>query len=249
MGEKSALDRLPATLQNLQGKPQAQLGEHRIGPHRLGLLALHRARLILGRTPGKNALKLFISHAKADGVFFADALNSAVKQVPELELDLDGIAPGEAVDLIAARLEAAGFGNYMIEVGGEVRAQGRNAAGLPWRIGVERPDESGRSVARVLHIDGMSVSTSGDYRDYFEAGGTHYGHTIDPVTGRPIAHALASVTILRPLAAEADALATALNVLGPQAGWELAEAQGWPALLIERTAGGYRQLETVAFSR
>lgn len=85
MGEKSALDRLPATLQNLQGKPQAQLGEHRIGPHRLGLLALHRARLILGRTPGKNALKLFISHAKADGVFFADALNSAVKQVPELD--------------------------------------------------------------------------------------------------------------------------------------------------------------------
>ena len=171
------------------------------------------------------------------------------KQVPELELDLDGIAPGEAVDLIAARLEAAGFGNYMIEVGGEVRAQGRNAASLPWRIGVERPDESGRSVARVLHIDGMSVSTSGDYRDYFEAGGTHYGHTIDPVTGRPIAHALASVTILRPLAAEADALATALNVLGPQAGWELAEAQGWPALLIERTAAGYRQRETVAFSR
>lgn len=85
MGERSALDRLPETLQKLQGKPQAGLGENRIGPHRLGLLALHRARLILGRTPGKNALKLFISHAKADGVFFADALNSAVKQVHELD--------------------------------------------------------------------------------------------------------------------------------------------------------------------
>ena len=96
MGEKSALDRLPDTLQNLQGKPQAQLGEHRIGPHRLALLALHRARLILGRTPGKNALKLFISHAKADGVFFADALNSAVKQVPELDTwyDAEDIASG-----------------------------------------------------------------------------------------------------------------------------------------------------------
>lgn len=84
MSETSALSRLPDTLQKLQGKPQAQLGEHRIGPHRLALLALHRARLILGRTPEKNSLKLFISHAKADGVFFADALNSAVRQVPEL---------------------------------------------------------------------------------------------------------------------------------------------------------------------
>ncbi len=96
MGEPSALNRLPESLQNLQGKPQAQLGEHRIGPHRLALLALHRARLILGRNPGKNALKLFISHAKADGVFFADALNSAIKQVPELEAwyDAEDIASG-----------------------------------------------------------------------------------------------------------------------------------------------------------
>lgn len=85
MGEPSALERLPDTLRNLQGKPQAQLGEHRMGPHRLALLALHRARLLLGRTPGTNALRLFISHAKADGIFFADALNSAVKQVPELD--------------------------------------------------------------------------------------------------------------------------------------------------------------------
>lgn len=171
------------------------------------------------------------------------------KQAPGLGLDLDGIAPGAAVDLIAARLEAAGFRDYMIEVGGEVRAHGRNAAGASWRIGIERPDEHGRSIGRVLHITGMSVSTSGDYRDYFEVGGQRYGHTIDPATGRPVADTLASVTVLRPLAAEADALATALTVLGPQAGWSLAEAQGWPALFIERTPGGYRQRETSTFAR
>lgn len=171
------------------------------------------------------------------------------KQLPELRLDLDGIAPGEAVDLIAARLDAAGFHDYMVEVGGEVRAQGRNSAGTPWRIGIEQPDERGRAVGRVLSIDGMSVSTSGDYRDYFEAGGRRYGHTIDPATGRPVAHAVASVTVLRPLAAEADALATALSVLGVDAGWDLAEAQGWPALFIERTADGFRQRETTAFAR
>jgi len=171
------------------------------------------------------------------------------KQLPGLELDLDGIAPGAAVDLIATRLEAAGFHDYMIEVGGEVRAHGRNAAGAPWRIGIERPDEHGRSVGRVLHIAGMSVSTSGDYRDYFEVGGRRYGHTIDPATGRPVADTLASVTVLRPLAAEADALATALTVLGPEAGWSLAEAQGWPALFVERTPDGYRQRETGTFAR
>lgn len=95
-GEDGALRRLPDALRGIQGKPQAQLGEHRIGPHRLGLLALHRARQILGRTPGQNALKLFISHAKADGVFFADALNSAIKQVPELEswYDAEDLASG-----------------------------------------------------------------------------------------------------------------------------------------------------------
>lgn len=171
------------------------------------------------------------------------------KQLPELRLDLDGIAPGEAVDLIATRLDAAGFHDYMIEVGGEVRAQGRNASGTPWRIGIERPDERGRTVGRVLQVDGMAMSTSGDYRDYFEAGGKRYGHTIDPATGRPVTHALASVTVLQPLAAEADALATALTVLGAEAGWDLAETRGWPALFIERTPDGYRQRETTAFAR
>lgn len=171
------------------------------------------------------------------------------KQVPGLALDLDGIAPGAAVDLIAMYLEVAGLRDYMIEVGGEVRAQGRNASGALWRIGIERPEERGRSLGRVLHVDGMSVSTSGDYRDYFEVGGRRYGHTIDPANGRPVANALASVTVLRPLAAEADALATALTVLGPEAGWSLAETRGWPALFIERTPDGYRQRETSAFAR
>lgn len=95
-GEPGMVARLPEALRDHQGKAQSQLGEHRIGPHRLALLALHRARLLLGRNPAQNALRLFISHAKADGVFFADALNSAIKQVPELEAwyDAEDIASG-----------------------------------------------------------------------------------------------------------------------------------------------------------
>lgn len=203
----------------------------------------------LTRPPGDEQVSARLQHAGRSHLQVRPVPPALRKQVPELELDLDGIAPGEAVDLIATRLEAAGFADYMIEVGGEVRAQGRNASGAAWRIGIERPDERGRSVGRVLHIDGMSVSTSGDYRDYIEMDGRRYGHTIDPATGRPVAPTLASVTVLRPLAAEADALATALTVLGPAAGRSLAEAQGWPALFIERTLDGYRQRETSAFAR
>jgi thiamine biosynthesis lipoprotein len=171
------------------------------------------------------------------------------KALPGLRVDLDAIAPGYAVDLIAERLEASGIANYMIEVGGEVRVHGRNAEGGPWRIGIERPDEQGRSVARVLHLESMAVSTSGDYRDFFEAGGQRYSHTLDPRTGRPVTHGLASVTLLRPTAAEADGLATGLSVLGSEAGFALAEGNDWAALFVQRTPGGFEQRETTAFAR
>jgi thiamine biosynthesis lipoprotein len=171
------------------------------------------------------------------------------KRLPRLTLDLDAVAPGYAVDLLAERIEAAGLVDYMIEIGGEVRVRGRNARREPWRIGVERPEESGRVVAQVLHLESMAVSTSGDYRDYFESGGRRYSHTIDPRTGRPVQHDLASVTVLRPTALEADGLSTALMVLGPEAGFELAERMGWAVLFVERRASGFAQRETTAFAR
>jgi len=170
------------------------------------------------------------------------------KAVPGLRLDLDAIAPGYAVDLVAGRLRASGIDDYMIEIGGEVRVHGRNAQGQPWRIGIERPDEQGRSVARVLQLTDMAVSTSGDYRDFFEAEGQRYSHTLDPRNGRPVTHSLASVTVLRPTAVEADGLATALSVLGPDEGFALAESQGWAALFIQRADDGFRQKETSAFT-
>ena len=169
------------------------------------------------------------------------------KSLPGLALDLDSIAPGYAVDAVAARLEAAGQRRYMIEIGGELRLLGRNAQGQPWRIGIERPDASGRSVERIVELEQGALSTSGDYRDFFESAGIRYSHTIDPRSGRPVSHGLASVTVLRPTAAEADGLATALTVLGPSEGFELAERRGWAVLFIERTADGFRHRETGAF--
>jgi len=171
------------------------------------------------------------------------------KSLPGLTLDLDSIAPGYAVDLVAARLEAAGQQRYMIEIGGELRVRGRNAQGARWRIGIERPEASGRSVERVVELEAGAVSTSGDYRDFFESAGVRYSHTIDPRSGRPVSHGLASVTVLRPTTLEADGLATALSVLGPSEGYELAERMGWAALFIERTADGLQHRETRAFTQ
>jgi len=137
----------------------------------------------------------------------------------------------------------------MIEVGGELRVRGHNAAGERWRIGIERPEAAGRTVARVVGLGRGAVSTSGDYRDFFESAGVRYSHTVDPRSGRPVSHGLTSVTVIRPTATEADGLATALTVLGPTEGFELAERMGWAALFVERTPDGLQHRETGAFTR
>jgi thiamine biosynthesis lipoprotein len=160
------------------------------------------------------------------------------KSVPTLQLDLDGIAPGLAVDRIAARLEARGVRDYLVELGGEVRARGRSSAGRPWRVAVEVPLPGERRPYALVELDGVGVSTSGDYRDFRSVAGRRISHTIDPRSGLPVAHGLASVTVVHASAAEADAWATALAVLGPQQGLALANQRGLAALFIERSAVG-----------
>jgi FAD:protein FMN transferase len=153
--------------------------------------------------------------------------------------DLSGIAQGYGADRIAAALEARGFGDYLVEVSGEVRARGVNGDGVPWRIGIERPDGTGeRRSHYIVPLANLSLATSGDYRNYFELGGRRYSHEIDPETGEPVAHRLASVTAVHPVCALADAWATALFVLGPARGRDLAVAQGLPAYFISRAADG-----------
>jgi len=160
---------------------------------------------------------------------------SAVRKTrPDLSCDLAAIAKGYAVDRVAKALEQRGVGDYMVEVGGEIRAKGSSVKGKPWRIGIERPDPSVRAVHRIVELDGLSMATSGDYRNYREKDGARVSHLIDPRSGRPIAHRLASVTVIHPRCAVADAFATALIVLGPEEGYPLAEAQNLAAVLIIR---------------
>jgi thiamine biosynthesis lipoprotein len=173
------------------------------------------------------------------------------KSVAGLQIDVDGIAPGWAVDRIAARFDALGLRDYLVELGGEVRARGRSPEGRAWRVAVETPLAGERRAQAVIELAGTGVSTSGDYRDYRELDGRRISHTIDPRTGRPVAHGLASVTVVHPSVALADAWATALMVLGPQEGIALAQREGLAALLIVRADGStaFRELETPEFAR
>jgi thiamine biosynthesis lipoprotein len=158
--------------------------------------------------------------------------------VATLHVDLDGIAPGIAVDRIADRLETLGIGDYLVELGGEVRARGRSPAGRPWRVAVEAPLPGQRRPYALVDLDRMGVSTSGDYRDFRDLDGRRFSHTIDPRTAAPLAHGLASVTVLHPSAAAADAWATALMVLGPEEGMALARRLDLAVLFIDRAPDG-----------
>lgn len=171
------------------------------------------------------------------------------KDVGELSIDLNGIAPGFAVDLLAERLLALRVENFMIDIGGEIRAHGRNARDEQWHIAIEHPVATQRTPYAGVRLDGATVSTSGEYRDYYERDGRRYSHTIDPRTGRPLDRAPGSVVVIASSAALADGWATALNVLGPRDGMALAAQENMPVLFIERDGEGWRSQATPEFER
>ncbi len=182
------------------------------------------------------------------GKIEVDAVRSTIrKSESEIYCDLSAIAKGYAVDRVAESLTALGVGDYMVEVGGEVRTRGRNAEGEPWRIAIERPDMTQRAFQEVVPLSGMAMATSGDYRNFYERDGVRFSHTIDPRTGRPIQHRLASVSVIDPACIRADGYATALMVLGEDEGFELAKEQGLAALFLVRSGEEFEEKATPAF--
>jgi thiamine biosynthesis lipoprotein len=163
---------------------------------------------------------------------------SATKRFDGIESDLSGIAKGFAVDRVAERLEKDGWTNFMVEVGGEVRTSGKNVSGDAWRIGIEKPLPGKRELQRTISLSGLSLATSGDYRNFYEQDGKLYSHLIDPRAGRPVAHTLASVSVVEHTCMRADALASGLLVLGPDAGYELAVREDLAVLFLVRTEDG-----------
>ena len=169
------------------------------------------------------------------------------KHRADLYVDLSAIAKGYAADVIAENLLARGVDHYMVEIGGEVRARGRNARGTLWRIAIEKPSSGPRSVHTVIELNDLGMATSGDYRNYFETEGRRYSHTIDPRSGRPVTHKLASVTVAHPSTMQADALATALMVLGADAGYRFAEEHELAAFFIVKGEDGFYDKASTAF--
>lgn len=165
----------------------------------------------------------------------------------DLHCDLSSVAKGYAVDRVAEALDEAGEHDFMVEVGGEVRAAGINERGTAWRIGVERPQFVRGRVQRIVPLDGRSMATSGDYRNYREVDGERFSHIMDPRTGRPIRHRLASVSVVHPRCAVADAWATALMVLGEEVGFEMALRQNLAVLFLVRDGEEFHERSTPAF--
>jgi thiamine biosynthesis lipoprotein len=161
-------------------------------------------------------------------------------------LDLSSIAKGYAVDRLARCLERRGLHHYLVEVGGELRGAGVKPDGHPWWVEIEGvPDAGGAQAIVALH--GLSIATSGDYRQYFTQNRRRVSHTLDPRTGWPIAHDVASVTVLAPTCMAADALSTVLTVLGPVAGLAFAERRALAARFLVRRAGALEEIHTPAW--
>jgi len=163
-------------------------------------------------------------------------------------IDLSAIAKGYGVDVVARYLDSKGVDAYLVEIGGEVRTRGRKPDGEVWRLAVEAPAEGVRKVSRIVALSDMAMATSGDYRNYYESNGQRFSHTIDPATGRPIDHNLASVTVLADDCMTADALATAFSVMGYERAASLATRENIPAYFVVRGDTGFETHQTPAFS-
>ena len=165
-----------------------------------------------------------------------------------LRLDLNGIAKGFAVDQVAAALDRASARSYLVEVGGELRGTGAKPDGQPWWVELERPPVADDALRTLVALHGLSVATSGDYRRFFEHDGRRYAHTLDPATAAPVVNPAVSVTVLDASCMRADAWATALTVMAPDAALAFATQHGLAAMILTRGPAGLEERLSPALS-
>ncbi len=206
-------------------------------------------RMVRFEPPSDAAVEAALQRVGSDKLFVSLDPPTLRKSIPDLELDLSAIAVGFTSDLVAARLASLGVSRMMVELSGEICLRGERPAGGPWRIAIETPIVGKMDVSRVLTLTDTSLATSGNYRNFQEYKGVRYGHSIDPATGRPAVSDLGSVTVIAPTAAQADAFATALMVMGHDTAYNWAVEHDLAALLIAGEEGGFRQTQTPRFTR
>jgi len=177
-----------------------------------------------------DSLKMFVDFSK---ISMDETM--VVKEVPGMMLDFNAVAQGYSVDVLAELLEARGINNYLVEVGGELRAKGLNLKDTLWRIGIDKPMAGleNRELEAIVNLDNKALATSGNYRKFYEKGGMKFSHTINPKTGYPVEHNLLSATVIADDCGEADAFATVFMVVGLQETKKiLSENKNLEALLI-----------------
>lgn len=180
--------------------------------------------------------------------FASDCDKGAVKKSnPNTLLDLSAFAKGYAIDEVAKLLNALNVEHFLVEIGGEVRGGGTNARGNAFAIGIESPNPGGLSGQYSIRLVDAAIATSGDYRNFTVIEGTRYSHAIDPRTATPVTHTLAAVSVVDISAATADALATALLVMGPDNGVRFAIQHELAALFVIRDGDEFRSLSTPDF--
>ncbi|MGP9631962.1 FAD:protein FMN transferase [Halomonas sp. AOP43-A1-21] len=177
-----------------------------------------------------------------------DTQSMQARRERDVYIDLSGVAKGHGTDRVAAYLDQQGIEGYLINLGGDMLAHGyRDDNETPWRVGIETPQDGAPQAQHILPLHNMSVATSGDYRNYFEVDGRRFAHTIDPRTGQPVTHNLASVSVFHPSNAWADAWATALLVVGSEAGMEMALANNLSVLMLIREGDHWQSIVSPAF--
>lgn len=172
--------------------------------------------------------------------------SSVKKNIPKLKVDLSATAKGFGVDKTFNLLKKLGYKNFMIEIGGEVRTAGLNQKNEKWKIGIAEADHSGK-VNKVIELSDFSMATSGDYWNYFEEDGIRYSHTINPETGRPITHKLASVTVFDSTCLKADGFATALFVMGEEKSYKFAVDMELAVYQIVKKDNGFEIVKSPKF--
>ena len=211
------------------------------------------------RIPGERPDEAMLSAARRRVGWQRVEVEPATRRVYQpggIYLDFSAIAKGYGVDAVMEALNAHGILHALVEVGGELRGQGMKPDGQPWWVGLENPpaaeDERAQLSETVVALHGLSVATSGDYRRFFFTSGEdgtriRQSHTIDPRSGEPIHHGLAGVTVVHPVCMAADAISTALNVLGPADGQRFAAEHGIAARFVQRSGTTHQEIFSPAF--
>lgn len=183
-----------------------------------------------------------------DELLEVDVARGRARRLADVAFDLCGIAKGFGVDELARVLDRHDIGAWLVGIDGELRARGCKPDGSPWAIALEAPDYDRRGAMGAIDLVDAAVATSGDYRHWADFGGERLSHTMDPRAGAPLRGGIASVTVVVPTCTDADAYATALMVLGAQAGRAHAERHGLDALFVVRDGDALRTIGCGAFA-